>query len=51
MEDSDSDSDTTDKDTDGTDKSFSDPLQPIAMNNEEISTNVRGRRGTDVSEV
>jgi hypothetical protein len=51
MEDSASDSDTTDKDTDGKDKSFSDSLKALTENNEEFSANVKGKLRTDVSEL
>jgi hypothetical protein len=47
MEVSDSDIDTTD----GTDRSFSDPVEAFTMNNEELSANVRGKIGTGVSEL
>ncbi|XP_033607214.1 uncharacterized protein LOC111863645, partial [Cryptotermes secundus] len=43
----DSDNDTTDKDTDGTDKSFSDSLEAFQMNNEDLSAEVRRRRRAD----
>jgi hypothetical protein len=50
MEDSASDSDSTDKDTDGIDSSYSHSLEDFTMNNEELNANVRRKIRMAVSQ-
>jgi hypothetical protein len=49
MGDSDSNIDTSDKETDGINKSSSDSVEAYVRNNEEPNVNAEGERRTDVS--